>query len=164
MENKINMLAMAMIEFDKGDPKRIQHFLKVHAFSKIIAEKENLDEHTQFILEAAALTHDIWILPSEKKYGKCNGKLQEQEGPIYAEKMLKELDFNDKDIERICYLIGHHHTYTNVDGLDYRILLEADALVNIYEDEYGRREIDSMLEKVFKTKSGIEICNLMFEN
>lgn len=39
------------------------------------------------------------------------------------------------EIDRICYLVGHHHTYVNVDGIDYRILLEADFLVNAYEDE-----------------------------
>ena len=47
-------LMMKMIEFDCGDPKRIQHFIKVHSFSKLIGEKEGLDAHTLFVLEAAS--------------------------------------------------------------------------------------------------------------
>ena len=44
-------LMMKMIEFDCGDPKRIQHFIKVHSFSQLIGEKEGLDAHTLFVLE-----------------------------------------------------------------------------------------------------------------
>ena len=49
-------LMMKMIEFDCGDPKRIQHFIKVHSFSKLIGEKEGLDAHTLFVLEAASIS------------------------------------------------------------------------------------------------------------
>ena len=61
-------LMMKMIEFDCGDPKRIQHFIKVHSFSKLIGEQEGLDAHTLFVLEAASILHDIGIRVSEEKY------------------------------------------------------------------------------------------------
>lgn len=57
----INKLHLAMIELYSGDAKRIQHFCKVHSYAKIIAETENVDEKCLFMLEAAALTHDIGI-------------------------------------------------------------------------------------------------------
>ena len=122
----INRLYMAMIELYKGDAKRIQHFTKVHSFAKFIGLGENLDEHTQFILESAALTHDIGIKISEEKYGDCNGRHQEIEGPAEAEKMLNVLDYDGEDIKRICYLISHHHTYKDIDTIDLQILIEAD--------------------------------------
>ena len=75
----INKLHMAMIELYHGDAKRIQHFCKVHSYAKLIAEMENVDAKTLFILETAALTHDIGIHLCEEKYGNCNGKLQEKE-------------------------------------------------------------------------------------
>ena len=78
-----------MIEYFCGDAKRIQHLIKVHSFSKLIGEGENLDEHTMFILESSALVHDIGIKISEEKYGDSNGKHQELEGPAEAEKVLK---------------------------------------------------------------------------
>ena len=53
--------------------------------------------HTQFITECTALVHDIGIRLSEQKYDKCNEKLQEQEGDIYAYNMLNKLNFNQAD-------------------------------------------------------------------
>ena len=81
---RINQLALAMIDYNHGDPKRIQHTTKVHAYASLIGKCEGLDEGTQFILESAALVHDIGIRASEQKYGYQNGKLQEQEGPAVA--------------------------------------------------------------------------------
>lgn len=82
-------LLMKMISYNSGDPKRIQHLIKVHSFARLIGLSENLESDTQFILEAAAIVHDIGIKPAEEKYGYCNGKLQEQEGPEPAEKLLR---------------------------------------------------------------------------
>ena len=75
---QLDDLFLKMISYYGGDPKRIQHFIKVHSFSRIIAVGEQMDESSLFILEAAAYTHDIGIKPAEEKYGQCNGKLQEQ--------------------------------------------------------------------------------------
>ena len=99
---------------------------------------------------------------AEEKYGRCDGKLQEQEGPIIAQKMLSQLGFENYIVERICFLIGHHHTYDNIDGLDYQILVEADFLVNLYEDDAGNRAIDKAYKRIFKTETGKKIFRLMF--
>ena len=88
--NKLDKLMERMIEFDGGDPKRIQHFIKVHSFAQQIGVGEGLDVHTQELLEAAAIVHDIGIHPAETKYGRCDGRLQEQEGPKPAKEILKE--------------------------------------------------------------------------
>ena len=133
-------LILKMISYDHGSPERIQHFLKVHSFAKTIAVLEHLDEKTLFITEAAAIVHDIGIRLCLEKYGDGNGKLQEKEGPALAEQMLSELGFEKDVIERVSFLVGHHHTYTGIDGLDYQILVEADFLVNLYED--GRTDGD----------------------
>ena len=155
-------LIVKMTEFNAGDPKRIQHFTKVHSYARLIGVGENLDDTSLFILEAAAYTHDIGIRIAEEKYGKCDGKLQEQEGPIVAQKMLSQLGFENYMVERICFLIGHHHTYDNIDGLDYQALVEADFLVNLYEDDAGNRAIDKAYKKIFRTNTGKKIFRLMF--
>lgn len=151
-----------MVEYYAGDAKRIQHLIKVHSFSKMIAEKEELDETTSFILEAAAYTHDIGIRPAEEKYGRCDGHLQEQEGPTVAQKMLSEVGIENYMIERICYLIGHHHTYDQVEGMDYQILIEADFLVNMLEEDMGRRAVEKAYRKIFRTESGRRLCRIMY--
>ena len=162
MNNIINTLTHKMILFNNNDPKRIQHLIKVHSFAKLICEMENVDLHTKFITECASLVHDIGIKPAEQKYGKCNGKLQEQEGPTYAYDLLTELNFKPSDIDRICYLIGHHHTYNNIDGLDYQIVVEADFLVNFYEDGLDKETIKKTVNKIFKTPYAIKLCSMIY--
>jgi len=53
-----------------------------------------------------------------------------------------------------CYI---HHTYDNIDGLDYQILVEADFLVNLYEDDAGNRAIDKAYKRIFKTETGKKV-------
>lgn len=158
----INGLYLKMVEFYKTDPKRIQHFVKVHSFARLIGEEEGLDEKTLFVLEAAALVHDIGIKPAMEKYGNENGKLQEQEGPAQAEAMLGQLGFAQDVIDRVSYLVGHHHTYKNIDGMDYQILVEADFLVNYYENEMPTENIRASVEKIFRTETGTRIAKEMF--
>ena len=88
---KLDDLALHMITYYAADPARIQHFIKVHSFAALIARQEGMDAATLEILEAAAYVHDIGIKPAEEKYGQCDGKLQEQEGPIVAQKMLSNI-------------------------------------------------------------------------
>lgn len=158
----LNKLFMEMIQYYNADPKRIQHFVKVHSFAKLIAESEQVDQKTMEILEAAAYVHDIGIKAAEQKYGSCSGKLQEQEGPAIAKEMLERLGFEKCITDRVCYLVGHHHTYTNIDGIDYQILVEADFLVNLYEDNSSKETAASVCEKLFKTRTAKNICRMMF--
>lgn len=158
----LNKLHLAMIELYKGDAKRIQHFCKVHSYAKLIAETENVDSRTLFIIETAALTHDIGIHTCEKKYGNCGGKLQEKEGPAIAKELLAKLGFDDDISERVQYLIAHHHTYNNIDAIDYQILVEADFLVNIMEDSLTKEAALQAYNRIFKTECGKKICREMF--
>ena len=128
---KLHILKGNMIEYYMGDPARIHHFLKVHSFAKLIGEEEGLDAETQEILEAAALVHDIGIKIAEEKYGSDAGPLQEKEGPTAAKQILEKSGYAGALIDRVCYLVGHHHTYTDIDRADYQILVEADFLVNL---------------------------------
>ncbi|MGF0064831.1 HD domain-containing protein [Lachnospiraceae bacterium SGI.085] len=162
-QHLLDELYYKMIEFFHGDPKRIQHLIKVHSLSRLIGIGEKLDATSLFILEAAAYTHDCGIRPAEEKYGRCDGKLQEQEGPTVAQQMLLELGFENYMIERICYLIGHHHTYTNMDGMDYQILVEADFLVNLYEDDANRHAIQKAYDNIFRTDTGKQIFAQMYD-
>lgn len=160
--DSIGRLALGMISFDAGDPERIQHFIKVHAYAKLIGNMENIPSGIMEILEAAALVHDIGIKVCMEKYGRCDGKLQEQEGPRYAEELLSRLAFTPEVIERVSYLVAHHHTYTNIEGVDYQILVEADFLVNLHERHYSKDTIQTVYNKIFKTSSGRKLCAEMF--
>lgn len=160
--NMLNKLHMAMIELYKGDSRRIQHFCKVHSYARLIAQMENVDYKTLFIIETAALTHDIGIHTCEEKYGECGGRLQEKEGPALAKELLERLGFETDISERVQYLIAHHHTYNNIDGIDYQILVEADFLVNMYEDNLSKEAVLKAYDSIFRTEYGKKICKDMY--
>lgn len=162
MKDILNNLISEMIEYEKGNPRRVQHFLKVYAFAKIIAEQEGLDERTQDTLEIAAVLHDIGIKPSVKKYGSSAGNYQEIEGPPVARLFLKKYNVSDEIMERVSFLIANHHTYGSIQAVDYQVLIEADFLVNIYEDSMKPSQIESIRDRLFKTRTGIHLLETMF--
>ena len=136
-----------MIGFYHGNRHDIAHFLKVWAMAKTIGELEGLDGHTQEVLELAAVVHDIACPLCREKYGDTNGKHQELESPPLVEAFFADLPVSRADVDRISWLAAHHHTDTNVDGPDHRILLEADFLVNADEGACARPAIETMRER-----------------
>ncbi|MBQ4265889.1 MAG: HD domain-containing protein [Clostridia bacterium] len=155
-------LILRMIEYDKGLPHLIQHFLKVYQFAQLIGQSEGLDEHTQHILETAAIVHDIGIPPSLRVYGDDAGAHQEELGPAEAEALLSSLGFAPDVIARVSYLVGHHHTYTEIDSIDYQILVEADFLVNLFENQASTEAITHAQESIFATISGKALLRTQF--
>ena len=140
MENRtetmtISRILVKMIDYSAGNRKDINHLMKVHSYARIIGKGEGLSEELQKITEIAAIVHDIACPLCRNKYGNTNGKYQEAEGPALTESFLADTGLTREEIARIAYLVGHHHTYEGVEGLDYQILLEADYLV--YADESG---------------------------
>ncbi len=60
-------------------------------------------------------------------------------------------------------MIAHHHTYNKIDEIDYQILVEADFLVNMYEDNLSKRgSVKKAYDSIFKTEYGKKICKDMY--
>ena len=87
---------------------------------------------------------------------------KKKEGPAIAEKLLGELGFDRNVSERVQYLIAHHHTYGNINEMDYQILVEADFLVNIMEEGSSKEAAIKAYQNIFKTSCGKKICREMF--
>lgn len=155
-------LAALAIAYDAGDPRRVQHLMKVYAFCRIIGRSEGLDEKTQNILEAAAILHDIGIHEAERKHGSNGGKWQELEGPPVAGPMLRQAGADGAACERALWLIAHHHSCGAGKEADFRILLEADLLVNAYESSLPQDACRAAYERVFRTETGRMLFKQMF--
>ncbi|SMC27349.1 HD domain-containing protein [Clostridium acidisoli DSM 12555] len=151
-----------MIEYFGGDVRRINHAIKVYGFAKTLGELEGLDNNSQFILEVSAILHDIGIKVSEEKYNSSAGKYQEMEGPAVAKSILQKYKITDESMGRILHLIGNHHSYAKIDGKEFQMLIEADFIVNVFEDNINREAIISIRNKYFKTISGIKFINKMY--
>lgn len=161
-EIKTGEIINEMIEYFNSDVKRINHALKVYSFAKTIGELEMLNNEQMLILETSAILHDIGIRLSEEKYSSTAGKYQELEGPPVAKEILLKYTNNEAFINRVCFLIGNHHSYDNIDGADFQILVESDFLVNIFEDKVDAINVSVIKEKIFKTAAGTSFIQSMY--
>ena len=133
----ISQIMEKMITYSEGNVHDIDHLIRVWTYAKTIGELENLDKNTQFIVEVAAITHDIACSLCRENYGNTNGKFQEAEGVKLVKAFLSDVGMTKEQIERVAFLVGHHHTLDNVDGIDHQILIEAEYIanaINAYED------------------------------
>lgn len=96
---------------------------------------------------------------AQKKYGSIDGVYQEKEGPEVAKEILKKVGYN-KNIDRICFIIGNHHTPSKIDGLDFQIQWEADLLENltVMDKEKEQEKIKKCIDENFKTNTGKRIA------
>ena len=163
--NDVTKTMTEMSAYYAGQPHRINHFIKVYGFAKFIGEAEGIGADIQHIVELAALTHDIGIKPSEEKYGDCNGKHQELEGPPKAMALFNKVGIDKKIAERVCFIIGKHHTYGENLGVDHQIIIEADFLVNAFEENMTCEQIANVKRTIFKTNTGkVLLKNLFGDN
>ena len=158
----ISTIMEKMIVFSDGNIHDVDHFIRVWTYAKTIGELERLNPGTQRILEVAAITHDIACPFCREKHGNTNGKKQEEEGVPMVREFLKDSELTAEEIDRVAFLIGHHHTFTGIDGIDWQILLEADYLANATENNYNEQNIRNFLDKVAKTASGRRLISEVF--
>lgn len=161
----IELIMNKMIGQAQGDLKKhdVAHFIKVHSYARLIGQLEEISQKKLEILEISAIVHDIACPLCREKYGSALGQYQEKEGPALVAQFLKEFSLADDIVDRVKYLVGHHHSYDHVDDIDYQILLEADFLVNADEMHLDSSGIKKMRDKVFKTKSGIALLNAIYD-
>lgn len=143
----------AMAAYFGQDSRRIDHALQVTEYSRELLQYIDADPLSTL---SAAYLHDIGIPEAERKYGHAAGKLQEQEGPPVARELLQALGCGSRLIEEVCELIAHHHTPAGIDSPEFRILWDADALVNLEEVTAGqsREQIERLLDRWMVTEAG----------
>ncbi len=160
----ISQFMEKMIAFSNGNIHDIDHLIRVWTYAKTIGELEGLDPGTQYILEVAAITHDIACPLCRRKYGNTNGKLQEKEGEQLVRELLSGSGMTDAQISRVAFLVCHHHTFTDIDNADYQILIEADYIANASENGYSEENIRSFMRNIMKTPSGKKLLQDVFSN
>lgn len=158
----LDKITREMIFYFNNDVRRINHALKVFSFCQTIGSLEQLGEREQLIVCLSGILHDIGIKEAERKYNSSAGTYQEREGPAIARSILEKYEADNELIERVCFIVGHHHTYGIIDGIDFQILVEADFIVNIFEDEMDSAAVSSIEGKYFKTAAGTELLEKMY--
>jgi putative nucleotidyltransferase with HDIG domain len=143
------------------DQKRIEHALAVLDYAEQIQNAEGGDP---LIVRAAAILHDIGIHEAEHKHGSSAGKYQEIEGPPIADEILEKDDIPAEAIEHICKIIANHHSDKNINTIEFRIVWDADQIVNLRTDssEVSNEKLQEIIDKRFKTDEGRRIAAELF--
>lgn len=137
-------------------PYGIEHTLRVLGNAEAIMEREQPEPLLQERIALIAILHDIGAVEALHKHGSIGGKQQELEGPAVAERILAGLNHPPEEIRRICYVIGHHHTPSKIDGLDFQIQWEADLIENLLASDIREDtdKLQAVIDKSFKTEGG----------
>jgi HD superfamily phosphodiesterase len=165
MQNRAQMIKDTLLHdvelLFKDDTKRINHAKKVMAYVQEILAKEEGDWH---ILMPASILHDVGIKVAEEKYGSAAGHLQEKEGPGVARKLMLKLGLRLEHVEEVCEIIAHHHSPGIIKTNNFKILYDADLLVNIEEEmnTKDRDKLKKIIESSFLTPTGREIAKRVY--
>jgi len=150
-------VALEMKRYFKADFKRIGHAGRVARYAERIGKRER---GNLAVILATAYLHDIGIHAAEKKYGSTAAKYQEQEGPPIARSILIKLGAKEDLIDAVCDIIGHHHHPGAEENLNFKVVYDADLIVNLEEKQKENlsapEKLAGIIEKSFLTQSGRE--------
>ncbi len=151
----------AMRELFGSDQRRINHALNVLQYALEIYGNEGGDQLT---IVAAAILHDIGIHEAERVHGSSAGRYQEIEGPPIARRIMMENEMDESTIDHVCRIIANHHSARDIDTLEFRILWDADWLVNLADEKLDKDkdQFRAFINKIFKTKTGTQIALQQF--
>ncbi len=154
----------AMEEYFGDDARRINHAKKVADYAEQINKFEQGDPA---VIMACGYLHDIGIKEAERKFQSSSAKYQHQEGPPVAREILTALDVEEEMISEICDIIGHHHHPRSEETTNYKVLYDADLIVNLQEEQPkgGRSEekLKSIISKSFFTEAGQNLAREVFQ-
>ena len=161
----IKQVIEAMTQVFKTVPSGVTHTLRVLENAKMIMNQENVSESICEQTMLAAILHDIGALKAFEVHGSMEGKYQEIEGPAIAREILETAGYQSQIIDRVCYIVGHHHTEQAIDGMDFQILWEADAIENlrVMIPREGMTDHAKALLESIKTESGNACLNAQLQ-
>ena len=157
-------VAIEMKRYFKTDFKRIGHATKVARHAERIGKMEagNLA-----VILCAAFLHDIGIPEAERKYNSTAARYQEQEGPPIAREILVKLGAKEALIDEVCDIVGHHHHPKKDDDVNFKVLYDADLIVNLEEqlkeNPKEGEKLEDLIAKAFLTESGQKEARKLFD-
>jgi uncharacterized protein len=146
-----------MCEYEGMTTSDISHFALVWNYACVIADMENLSEYSKYIISVSAVVHDISCPSLREEYGRADGKMQEESSRKLLENFFLDIPVASEDLEKIIDIVSHHHSPLYDGGIEHRVLIEADYIVNKSGCEITEEEIGEALESVFRTKAGAKL-------
>ena len=112
----------------------------------------------------AAVLHDIGIHEAERVHGSSAGRYQEIEGPPIARGIMEQLGLDKGTVEHVCRIVGSHHSARDIDTPEFRIVWDADWLVNIPDErpDASPDELAGFIERTLKTQTGKQMARELY--
>ena len=155
----VERVPIEMKRYFADDFKRIGHATKVARYADKICKEENAHP---VVTTLSAYLHDIGIKEAESKYNSASPQYQHLEGPPVAREILTKLGAEDGIIEEVCDIIGHHHTPREEETTNFKVIYDADLIVNLEEKQKESptptEHLEKIIDKSFLTKSGQEMA------
>ena len=162
MDNKLkNEIIKKMMAYFDYNSNHINHAYRVLNYAEEISSIEN---GVPDIVISSAILHDIGIPDCKKKYNSIEGQLQEIEGPPIAREILESLRMDEKIIKEVCEIIGCHHSRGEIDTVNFKIMWDADWLVNLPDvyDIKDKVKLQEIISETFMTKAGLKIAEELY--
>jgi hypothetical protein len=150
-------VAVAMRSYFGSDSRRIKHAEAVAEQAEAIGRQEPGGD--MMVIMACACLHDIGIKEAERKFNSSAARYQHSEGPPVARELLTKLKAAPELIDEVCDIIGHHHTPREQETVNFKVLYDADLIVNMAERYQQVPPTQEQLERLaglFLTRSGAE--------
>jgi HD superfamily phosphodiesterase len=159
---KLNPVIEDMRAVFSSVPYGIDHTLNVLDNARQIIKEEKLNWQSAVIVELSAVLHDIGAVEAQRKHGSMDGCFQERESPAVATGIMEKHGYGQSIIDRVCFIVGNHHTPEKIDGTDFQILWEADLIENMQVMEDIIKNAGLLKQFVsdnFKTESGKKLAS-----
>ena len=157
MKKPETKLLLDALLYEEGHPRRTQHILKVYALAKLLGECSGLGEEERQILQAAAILHDIPIKYCKERYkGDACQANQQKEAPGLVRDFLQQAGYPPDYLPRVLELVVNHHCYTGPHSQLLQLLIEADLIVNAYEEPLFEEE-RVYVRRLFHSDAGKEL-------
>jgi putative nucleotidyltransferase with HDIG domain len=152
-------VAVEMKRSYQYDFKQIGHASKVARYAERIVKREGGDPA---VVLSAAYLHDIGTKEAERKFDSPEAYHHEEEGPPLARQILERLKATPELIEEVCDIIGHHHHPRQQETINFKIVYDADLIVNLEEKQkeapVERGDLITVIARDFLTAAGRELA------
>jgi putative nucleotidyltransferase with HDIG domain len=155
----VERVPIEMKRYFADDFKRIGHATKVARYADRICKEEQAHP---VVTTLGAYLHDIGIKEAERKHNSAAPQYQHLEGPPVAREILTKLGAEEGIIAEVCDIIGHHHTPREEETLNFKVIYDADLIVNLEEKQKESPtpsdHLENIITKSLLTKSGQDLA------
>jgi len=152
-------VALEMKNYFQKDFKQIGHATKVARYAEKIVKEEKGD---LAIVLCAAYLHDIGIKETAGKSENNTDYYHEKEGALIARDILTNLGADSDLIDEVCDIIIHHHHPRSEETPNFKIVFDADQLVNFEEklanNLLARDGLREQINQTFLTETGKKLA------